>query len=626
MKKKSLLYWQRSGSLAIGACCRTFAGMDRQTEPAQQYHLRFKELNEQLKTLRKRKSVFGMLRFGTLLAVIAIFYFLWSAGLQFLVPALLLVLAGFIFLVNRDLKNRAAIRHLAFLIRINVQEIAALNGDISAFGDGSNLAPKDHHYAADLDIFGKSSLFQFVNRTRSEPGAATLGTWLLEPATAAVIRSRQEAVKELSPNLQWRQEFQAFGAENSLTQATVARLGTWLHEPPVFMQFRHWGWLRYLLPTISSGIFVLALAGILPMSFMYATLLIFAVIAYQLNRIISPLHERLSKMVEELRTLAQTINLIETATFQAAWLKELQEHFTAPGSRASVSVQRLKKILDRLDLRYNMVLSAPLNLLLLWNLQQVLDLEKWKAKHAPDVEHWLNALAQVEAVNSLAAIHFNNPGWCMPELKEKHFSIEAESLGHPLIHADKRVDNFINIENRGEIMIVTGSNMAGKSTYLRSVGVNVVLAMAGSAVCATRFSVSPVQLLSSMRITDNLEESTSTFYAELKKLKMIIDKVNKGEKVFTLLDEILRGTNSLDRHTGSVALIRQFIRHKSAAVIATHDLTLADIRKEFPGKILNYHFDAQIEGEELYFDYKLKPGISQSLNASILMKKIGIEL
>jgi DNA mismatch repair ATPase MutS len=272
------------------------------------------------------------------------------------------------------------------------------------------------------------------------------------------------------------------------------------------------------------------------------------------------------------------------------------------------------------------VISAPLNLLLLWNLQQALDLEKWKKEHATDVKSWFDTLGDFEALISFATIHYNNPGWCFPNLHEKHFYINAKELGHPLIPENKRVNNYIDIENKGKIMLVTGSNMAGKSTYLRSIGVNTVLAMAGAPVCASAFTISPVQLISSMRIADNLEESTSTFYAELKKLKAVIDKVNAGEKVFILLDEILRGTNSLDRHTGSEALIKQLIRHEAAAIIATHDLGLAAINITYPNNILIYHFDVQVNNEELFFDYKLKPGICTSLNASILMKKIGIEL
>jgi DNA mismatch repair ATPase MutS len=232
----------------------------------------------------------------------------------------------------------------------------------------------------------------------------------------------------------------------------------------------------------------------------------------------------------------------------------------------------------------------------------------------------------MEVLNSVSNFAFNNPGFTFPVFEESHFSLEAKNMGHPLIPAARRINNDINIDHLSEIMLVTGSNMAGKSTYLRSVGVNVILAMCGAPVCASTFRLSPVQVISSMRIADNLAESTSTFYAELKKLKTIIDKVNKGEKVFILLDEILRGTNSLDRHTGSIALLKQLIRNNTVGIIATHDVELADLKKEYPGNIVNYHFDVQVNNEELYFDYKLKEGVCTSMNASILMKKIGIEM
>ena len=235
-------------------------------------------------------------------------------------------------------------------------------------------------------------------------------------------------------------------------------------------------------------------------------------------------------------------------------------------------------------------------------------------------------LAQFEALSSLATLSFNHPKWCFPIFNQPHFFIDGRQVGHPLINAAKRVDNDILINSKGEIMLITGSNMAGKSTYLRSIGINVVLAMAGSPVCAESFGLSPVQIISSMRIADNLEESTSTFYAELKKLKTVIDLVNEGAPIFILLDEILRGTNSLDRHTGSVALLKQLIKKDAAGIIATHDVELAKLKDSYPENILNYHFDAQVSNDELYFDYKLKAGVCESLNASILMKKIGIEL
>jgi DNA mismatch repair ATPase MutS len=253
-------------------------------------------------------------------------------------------------------------------------------------------------------------------------------------------------------------------------------------------------------------------------------------------------------------------------------------------------------------------------------------LEKWKQRNRQNINLWFDAIGEFETLHSFAGLQFNHPQWCFPTFKEAHFFIQGTNIGHPLINATKRVNNTINIESREQLMLITGSNMAGKSTYLRSIGVNTVLAMAGAPVCADTFILSPVQIISSMRIADNLEESTSTFYAELKKLKAVIDRVNAGEKIFILLDEILRGTNSLDRHTGSVALVKQLIKHKAACIIATHDVELAKLKDNYPENIINYHFDVQVANEELYFDYKLKEGICTSLNASILMKKIGIEL
>lgn len=595
-------------------------------DPKTYYQNRVNELLIAQKKLQQKKSVFAVLRLGSIAAIIAVFYFLWSVGPVYAISTAIILLIIFIRLVYKDLANKAAIKHLGHLISINEDEIKATNGEYFQFADGAGYLPKEHPYAADIDIFGHASLFQFVNRTTSDMGASQLANWLLNPAKPGEIIERQEAIKEIKEKIHWRQDIQAYGKETNIQQSTFQKLMAWLNESTIFLQFKHWQWLRYVLPVIILSIVTAAIAGGMPMGFMYSSLLVFAVIAFQVNKYVGPLHEKLSKIVDEMDALSLSVAAIEKEKFNAAFSTRLQQEYISKEETASIKIGKLKTILNRLDMRYNIVLSAPLNLLLLWNLQQALDLEKWKKQHVADVESWFNTLGVFEALNSLAIIHFNNPGWVFPSLYDKHFFIEASELGHPLINETKRVNNFIKIEERGELMLVTGSNMAGKSTYLRSVGVNVVLAMAGSPVCAATFRLSPVQLISSMRIADNLEESTSTFYAELKKLKAVIEKVNNDEKVFILLDEILRGTNSLDRHTGSEALIKQLIRHKAAGIIATHDLALADLKNEFPSNILNYHFDVQVNNEELYFDYKLKPGVCTSLNASILMKKIGIEL
>ena len=566
------------------------------------------------------------MRFGSIAAIIAAFYFLWSFGMIYVVSAVILLLIIFIRLVYKDLANKDAIKHLGHLIEINKDEIRATEGEYFQFTDGAMYLPKEHFYAADMDIFGHASLYQLLNRTGSDMGAAQLADWLLNPAKQTEIIERQSAIKELTNKMNWRQDIQAYGRETNIRRSTFEKLMVWVHEPTLFLQFTHWKWLRIVLPAIILSVVTAAIAEWIPLNVMYIFLLLYATIAFQINKIISPLHDKLSKIVDELDALFLSITLIEKEKFGSVFATRLQQNFISNNETASAKIKKLKKILDRLDIRYNIVLSAPLNLLLLWNLQQALDLEKWKKQYAADLQNWFNTLGVFETLNSFAAFHFNNPEYCFPVLEEKHFFIEAVKLGHPLINKNKRVNNFIEIDDRAKLFLVTGSNMAGKSTYLRSVGINIVLAMAGAPVCADSFRLSPVQLISSMRIADNLEESTSTFYAELKKLKTVIDSVNADEKVFILLDEILRGTNSLDRHTGSEALIKQLIRHKAAGIIATHDLALAEMKTSFPDNILNYHFDVQVNNEELYFDYKLKPGVCNSLNASILMKKIGIEL
>ena len=595
-------------------------------DPQQFYQQRLQDLHTELNQLQKRKSSFAWLRLGAIAAIIFAFYFLWSLGFLYVIIASIILLFIFVRLIYADIDNQSKIDHTKQLIHLIEDETKCLNNDYFHLPDGVNHFTKDHPYTHDLDIFGRASIFQYINRTTSEMGSAHLARYLSAPASIEEITERQIASKELSKIPLWIENLQAFGRKKEISFLTQKRLNKWMQEPALFSKFKSWKWLRYLLPAIVLtviGLFIYDVIGYTPF---LLTLLLFAIIAYQINKYVAPIHEQLSKVADELNTLSASIAHIENQTFESLLLKELQFFFLKKNQKASKDIYEIKKILDRLDLRYNLVISAPLNIILLWNLQQMLDLEKWKAIQHNSLDDWFNALAHFEALNSFGLLYMNHPDWIFPNVSPHYFSIEGKEIGHPLIPKNKRVNNFITIPDNSQLMLITGSNMAGKSTYLRSIGVNTVLAMAGAPVCANEFKVSHVNLISSMRVTDNLEESTSTFYAELKKLKTIIEKVNAGEKVFILLDEILRGTNSLDRHTGSKALIQQLIKKKAAAMIATHDLELAHLKEDFSDNILNYHFDVQVNNEELYFDYILKPGICTSLNASILMRKIGIEL
>lgn len=606
--------------------CNTFSQQIMPMQPGTFYTKRLEDLKQDLIVLQKKKSLLAWLRFATVIALLMALYFLLPLAWPYVAAVCLLLSALFTRLVFEDLKNKSLIGHINFLIIINENELKALQHNYYPFSDGIEYMPKEHAYAADLDIFGHASLYQYINRTCSDMGSNTLAQWLLGPSAKEIISERQTAVKELAAQTEWRQKLQAFGEAKKIRTETQTRLQDWFNAKDRFIANKIWLWLKYLLPVIILTVIALNISGVLNNYVRNYFLLASALLAFYVSKKVTPLHNQVSKITDELEVLEDSIRLIEETSFISELLKNLQAQFRNKNESASGKIKQLKQILERLDLRFNFVVFIPLDVLLQWDLQQAIALENWKRQNKENVMHWFEALGNFEATASLATLAFNHPEWCYPIFKEQHFFMEGKDVGHPLIQPDKRVNNPVKIDKAGELMLVTGSNMAGKSTYLRSVGINTILAMAGAPVCAAYFCLSPVQIISSMRIADNLEESTSTFYAELKKLKAIIDKVNNNEKIFILLDEILRGTNSLDRHTGSVALIKQLIKHNASGIIATHDVELAKMKEEYPANILNHHFDVQVNNDELYFDYRLKEGICSSLNASILMKKIGIEL
>ena len=448
----------------------------------------------------------------------------------------------------------------------------------------------------------------------------------MHPLPIVQIEERQAAIKELAPLVEWRQQLQSFSQQKVITKTTEYKTNQWLSEAHKHFASSTWNLFVWIYTIITLSTLLATIFGFLSSGiFMFLFAVYFIVSLFLSRNTIKP-YLHLSRIVEEISSLEKLINWIESKEFTCGLLNRIKNEITAKGEKASVRIKNLKSILDRFDLRLNMVGPLFLNSFLLWDVRQMLALNDWRKKNKTVVPKLFHTIAETEVLNSLATIHFNHPHWCLPKLTDNHFIFESEELGHPLIPKKQRIDNEFLIEKITLISLVTGSNMAGKSTFLRSVGINIVLAQMGAPVCAKRFSLSPVRLMTSMRVSDNLAENTSTFYAELKKLKTIIEAVNDAEKVFVLLDEILRGTNSHDRHTGSTAFITQLIRHHAFAVIATHDLELADLKKQFPQSLENYHFDVQVKGEELFFDYKLKEGVCHSLNASLLMKKIGIEL
>lgn len=590
------------------------------------YKERIIALHSTISRLKQKALLLSWLRLFSFLSIIALGWWLWPIGLAVAFAGILAGLILFAFIVNRDLDNKALIENNNRLVEICRKEELALRHQYYQFPDGAAFIDHHHPYSHDLDLFGHASLFQYINRTRSEQGSRLLADWLLEPATKDVIIDRQQAVAELSQLPGWNEQLQSFGNTRMITQKAATQFHEWMAEPNRVLHHSGWKMTRVMFPVISMTWLVLYLLDQLAESIFLTGLTIILAIALFITKKLMPAWNKLGRISKEMEGFADSIRHIETATFRNDLLKKHQVVFhNRNGASASSQIDVLKKIMDRLDYRLNPVVFIPLSVFLCWDLQQVFALEKWKKANQEGIHHWFAALAEMEALSSMGVLSFNHPGWIFPVMEEQTCFM-ATALGHPLIPVDKRINNDFSTTGDGVINLVTGSNMAGKSTFLRSCGVNVVLAMAGAPVCASSMRLSLLRVMSSMRISDNLEESTSTFYAELKKLKAIIEAVNAKEKVFLLLDEILRGTNSGDRHTGSKALIHQLIAQQATGIVASHDLELAKLKEVYPQQLINYHFDVRIDIEELYFDYKLKKGICQSMNASLLMKKIGIKM
>ena len=579
-----------------------------------------------LRQLLRKRTRLGWARFFVFIATIIIAYNVFVvAGFIGFVPVIVGI-GILLFLISMDVNNNQKITNAKTLLQINEEELQVLNNDYYDRYDGSMYAPNLHNYANDIDLFGKASLFQWSNRCQTEQGRSLLAQNLLQPLPVNQIKERLEAIKEIAPQIEWRQQLQALGMQTIITKNTEKRAAVWLTEEEKHFTNKRWETIVQLYSAITIASIIAAILGYISASTFSGLYVLYFFTSIILSRNTVKPYIQLSGIAKEIDVLYKLVAWVEDKEFQNALLQRLQHEARPDNEKAAMQIRELKRILGRFDMRLNMAGPLFLNSFLLWDVRQMIALNEWRIRNKNFLSKWYALIAEAEVLHSLASIHFNEPGWAFPQFSNEHFTFESTALGHPLIPDANRITSDFGLQGTGKIGLVTGSNMAGKSTFLRSLGVNIVLAQLGAPVCAKTFLLSPVHLMSSMRIADNLAENTSTFYAELKKLKTIIEAVNRHEKVFILLDEILRGTNSFDRHTGSVALMKQLIKEKAVAVIATHDVELAELQQQYPNAIENYHFDVQVEGEELYFDYKLKHGVCTSLNASILMKKIGIEL
>jgi DNA mismatch repair ATPase MutS len=589
------------------------------------YQNRLNQFKLKTARLQKKEEILSLARLVSFAGGIVLFIFLLSVQHTAAFAALVICLIAFGLLVRQYAKTEKMKHYYQHLSTINELEFKCIHGDFSGFADGHSYIDKNHPNSYDLDLFGQSSLFQYINRTTSRPAADMLAGWLNSPAPQHEIVLRQQAVRELQPMIEWRQNLNTLGYFNKNAGDSPAALETWIKGESYFQSRMY---IKYIITVLSAmGVSVTAAIAVFGLSWVILLpLLVLNFVFYFSNgKKITKLHQQVSRSSEMLQSYSEAISLIESQEFAGEKLKQIRAIFTR-GIHVSKQIKNLSALVGRLDTRLNIMVSIPLNLFFFWDIHCCLALEKWKNNHAPHLKDWLIAMAELEVLSSISNMAFNNPEWTMPRIVPEYFVLNAENMGHPLIPKHRRIINNFVLSASSFTMIVTGSNMSGKSTFLRTCGVNAIMALAGAPVCATSFILSHIQVLSSMRISDSLEDNTSSFYAELQRLAKIIKEAEHNQKVFLLLDEILRGTNSNDRFTGSVALIRQLLSCGTVSVVATHDLRLADLASELPDMIGNYHFDVRIDGEEMYFDYKLTPGICKSMNASLLMKKMGIKI
>ena len=571
--------------------------------PRPHYDRQLGEQTARAAVLQRRYDRLALLRLLLFFGAVALLILAWSADWRLGLALLLLLLPAAYLGVRRHraIARRAA--HARERARLAAAELAALDHDFAQWADGAEFADPAHPYAADLDILGPHSLFQFTNRTVTRPGYERLAEQLLRPATEEGRGRRSQKIRELAARPDWCHDFRALGRTLADAPGQAERLRQWVARPRL-VTGGYVRALRWLAPLLA----VAGLAWCFLMSPWQLGLLAFLPAGLLLRRYAAP------AAAEHAYTAAAGQLLSGYA--------ELFAHLDHPAAPAT---RRLAYLVSQLDVRYNPFVVL-LEITGLWSLQWLSRLDDWREAHRSDLPRWLDELAETDALVSWANLRFNHPDWAEATLTDAP-RLAGTALAHPLLNPHGRVANDITMDTDGHIHLVTGSNMAGKSTWLRTVGINLVLARAGAPVCATALAAPPLDVWTSLRTQDNLHESTSAFYAELKRLRAVIGAVNERRgRVFFLLDEILKGTNSRDRHTGARALIRQLIRARGAGIIATHDLELAALADEPGSRVENFAMEVQTEGDRLLFDYRLRPGVSQSFNATRLMAQMGIDI
>ncbi|MFH6972621.1 MutS-related protein [Flavobacterium petrolei] len=575
-----------------------------------------------LTAINKKYNSISVLRLFTIvLFLVSIYYYIKTSEIIFVAAAIFLFgLFVVLMRIHSKLVFKKQVNQALF--DINENEISYLERNKIPFENGQEFNDFHHPYAYDLDIFGEHSLFQNLNRTATFIGKKTFANQLLTLLPNDEITRNHQAVKELSEKLDWRQEFLAFAKvsnDNQLNYETLLKWSTFNSTPLSKMSV----FISYFSPLLFLGVLI---AYLVTSNTFFASALsyLFVINLMILGRFIKRIQAEVANSTNIDKTIHQyslLLQKIENESFQSQKLIDLQQKLMFKKENASVHFKQLAGFFSNMDSISNFVTATVFNGTFLFNLHVLKSLIQWKNDHAEALENWLEVIGEFEMLNSLANFSYNNPEFVYPTLNT-NFEIDFTDLSHPLLNEKTRIGNDVRFHPES-FMILTGSNMSGKSTFLRSLGINMVLSGMGSPVCASQANVHPLPVLVSMRLSDSLSDSESYFFAEIKRLKQIMDEL-ENRPAFVLLDEILRGTNSDDKRNGTIEVVKKVIGKKAVGAIATHDIEVCLTTNEYPNILTNKCFEVEIINNELHFDYKLRDGICKNRSATFLMKKMGV--
>jgi hypothetical protein len=587
------------------------------TDPLE-FYINIKATLEKEASVLKTKAMYlSVFRFAVFLGTCFLIYTFFGRYLAVFILAFLgLFLFGFLVSKHVNLKRKRNV--LEEKIKINGTEIRVLKRDFYHLEAGVEFVNPAHFYSNDIDLFGKGSFFQYINRTKTNDGTVSLAKELTENKTTGILE-KQNALQELSQKVVWRQHFAALASLVSVKN-TSKSIVNWISKYVAVLP-KYVRKIQVVFSIISLALIGLFSFGFIAFTYITIWFFIGLFITGRFLKKTQNLYTEADSVRKTFRQYHPLLNEIENTTFTSKILKEKQQIIASEDKKAAVIFKEFARILDTFDQRNNVVIAILGNGLFLSEIYNACKVEKWISKYQHTVKKWFQVVAFFDAENSLANFHFNHPKFIFPDIISEKKVISATDLGHPLLKTKNRIDNNFNI-NKEEFFIVTGANMAGKSTFLRTVSLSIVMANCGLPVCATSFKYAPIKLITSMRTTDSLTEDASYFYSELKRLKFIVDEIKETD-YFIILDEILKGTNSKDKAIGSKKFIEKLSTSKSTGIIATHDVSLCELENKFEA-IKNYYFDAEIIDNELYFDYALKNGVCKNMNASFLLEKMEI--